>query len=97
MGRPLDTQSRILGLFRINDLYILIGSFIFGLVFLPALTSFMRIGYALGVYLSIIILEAAYFILAGKFPDGFFVHMLTFRFEDQAYYPGKETPKDGTK
>ena len=97
MGRPLDTQSRVLGVFKISELYILLGSFIFGLVFLPPLIRVFRMGTALGIFLTVLLLEAFYFALASRFPDGFFFNLLTFHLEDQAFYPGRETPKEGKK
>jgi len=95
MGRPLDQESRVFGILKITELYILIGVFLLGLMFMPALQKIFRLGIALGLFGTVLLVLFSYFALSSGLPDGFFKNMVFFHNDKQHFYPGPESPKEG--
>jgi hypothetical protein len=97
MAKPLDTQSKFMGLFKVSDVYLLGGIMAFFLI------SFQLWAHLFGFFATVlmIIITMTLFItyigIANSYPSGFFRYWYLFKTQDQVFIPGFEPVKTNPK
>lgn len=90
MAKPLDIQSKFMGIFKTSNVYFLCGAIGF---FLLTFQIWVRIFgfYPTVIFIVIFMTFSITFIgISNSYPSGFFRHWFTFKTSNQTFIPGYE-------
>ena len=90
MAKPLDTQSKFMGLFKTSNVYFLCGAIGF---FLITFQLWVRLfGFFPTVIFIIVFMSfsVTFIGIANCYPAGFFRHLIHFKTSNQVFIPGYE-------
>jgi hypothetical protein len=90
MAKPLDKESKFMGVFKVGNVYFLGAAVGFYLVTFKLWATFF--GFFTTLILGIVFLSIAvtYIGISNSYPDGFFKYWFNFNTETQVFIPGFE-------
>ncbi len=90
MSKPLDTQSKFMGVFKVADIYILFGLLAFFLLTFQIWAKLIGFIPTLVIIGSVMTLSTTFVAISNSYPSGFFIYWFTYKTTPQIYIPGFE-------
>ncbi len=90
MGKPLDTQSKVYGLVKINEFYFFIFILVFTVFAAPTLFRYFGFTVTLVLVGFFIFSIMIFLVLSNQFPENFFLHYILFKVSPQVFKGSKD-------
>ena len=92
LAKPLDTQSKLMGIFKTTNIYFLCAMLGFFLVTFQLWAKIMGFFPTLILVVIVLTLSITFIGISNAYPPGFFRHWLKFKTNTQIFIPGFRNP-----